>query len=293
LRAVAQAPRRGKDLGQMRTRRHDCALAIGGLDPGGGAGLAADLRGIGAAGAFGCAVIAVVTIQSTSGLRSVVPVSAKDVILQAREVIRHQRVRAIKTGALATEANVRAVGELLARHKGVPAIVDPVMSPSRGRGRLLAERAIATVRASLLPRAALVTANVPEAEALTGRRVTNVSEAHDAALALCRLGARAALVKGGHMTGPQAIDVLVISGEDGEPPEVIELRTKRLPLPPIHGGGCTFAALVAGRIAADGREYVDGRAAVVLDAVKWAKRRHHRLLAQARDVGGEMRVLVP
>ena len=114
------------------------------------------------------------------------------------------------------------------------------MSPSRGRGRLLAERAIGAVRTLLLPRAALVTANVPEAEALTGKRVTSVSEAHDAALELCRLGAQAALVKGGHMVGAQAIDVLVIRGEDGEAGEAIEMRAKRLRLPPIHGGGCTL-----------------------------------------------------
>jgi hydroxymethylpyrimidine/phosphomethylpyrimidine kinase len=279
----------------MHSRRQPlhCVLSIGGLDPGGGAGLAADVRAIGAAGAFGCAVVAMVTVQSTSGLRSAEAIRAKDVVAQAREVLRNQRVRAIKTGALGSESNVRAVGELLARHKDVPAIVDPVMSPSRGRGRLLAERAVGAVRSALLPRAALVTANVPEAEALTGKRVTSVSEAHDAALALCRLGARAALVKGGHMVGAQAIDVLVIRGEDGEPGEAIELRAKRQRLPMIHGGGCMFAALVAGRIAADARDYEDAPAEILFDALKWAKRVHQRLLAGARDVGGDMRVLVP
>jgi hydroxymethylpyrimidine/phosphomethylpyrimidine kinase len=276
--------------------QQSCALAIGGLDPGGGAGLAADFRAIGVAGAFGCGVIAVVTVQSTSGLRSVTPIAAKEVLAQAREVLRHQRVRAIKTGALGSEANVRAVGELLASaaSRGIPAIVDPVISPTLGRGRLLATRAVQALRATLLPRAALVTANVPEAEALTGARVTSVSEAHDAALALCKLGARAALVKGGHMVGAHAIDVLALRGDDPSgPPEVIELRAKRLRLPPIHGGGCTFAALVAGRIAADAREYDSARASVLLDAIKWAKRVHYRMLGSACDVGGEMRVLVP
>jgi hydroxymethylpyrimidine/phosphomethylpyrimidine kinase len=277
----------------MRSARNSCALSIAGLDPGGGAGLAADLRGFGAAGAFGCGVIAVITVQSTSGLRSIVPIAAKEVLAQAREVMRFQRVRAIKTGALGSEANVRAVGDLLAMHKDVPAIVDPVMSPSRGRGRLLAEGAVGAMRTALVPRAALVMANVPEAEALSGKRVTSVSEAHDAALALCRLGARAAMVKGGHMVGAQATDVLAIRGEDGEACEVIEMRAKRLRLPPIHGGGCTFAALVAGRIAADARDYADASTDVVLDAVKWAKRAHHKMLGTARDVGGEMRVLVP
>jgi hydroxymethylpyrimidine/phosphomethylpyrimidine kinase len=289
-----QSSRRSVSGADARRSRASCALAIGGLDPGGGAGLAADLRGIEAAGAFGCAVAAVVTVQSTSGLRSSFALKARDVLAQAREVVVHQRVRAIKTGALGSEANVRAVGELLAAHKAIPAIVDPVMLPTRGRGRLLAERAVGAMRSALLPRAALITANVPEAEALTGARVTNVSEAHDAALALCKLGARAALVKGGHMTGAQSVDVLVLrEGVNGMSTTAIELRAKRLRLPPIHGGGCTFAALVAGHVAADAHDYEEEGADVVLDAVKWAKKLHHRMLAAARDVGGDTRVLVP
>jgi hydroxymethylpyrimidine/phosphomethylpyrimidine kinase len=266
--------------------RSSCALAVGGLDPGGGAGLAADLRGIAAAGAFGCAVIAVVTIQSTSGLRAATSIGANEVLAQAREVLRHQRVRAIKTGALGSEANVRAVAALLRKHDALPAIVDPVMVPTRGRGRLLSERAIGAVRTALVPRASLLTANVPEAEALTGARIASVSEAHDAALALCKLGARAAIVKGGHLGGAQAIDVLAIAGD----PVVLELRAKRLRLPATHGGGCMFAALVAGRIAADARAFDRD---VLLDAIRWAKRIHHRALASAVNVGGDMRVLVP
>jgi len=274
--------------------RLPCALAIGGLDPGAGAGVAADLRAFSAAGAFGCAVVALVTVQSTSGLRSSEPLSDVSVLAQAREVIRNQRVRAIKTGALGTEANVRAVGTLLRANAGVPAIVDPVMLPTRGRGRLLAERALGTMRSALVPHAALVTANAPEAEALTGKRVANVSEAHDAALALCKLGARAALVKGGHLAGAEAVDVLVIRGStNGAPSEAIEIRAKRLHLPPIHGGGCTLAALVAGFLAVDVRAYAEDGSRMILDAVRRAKRAHHRLLATARDVGGEMRVLVP
>jgi hydroxymethylpyrimidine/phosphomethylpyrimidine kinase len=268
-----------------------CVLAIGGLDPGGGAGLAADLRAIGAAGAFGCAAIAVMTVQSTSGLRAVTPIAPRQVAAQGREVLRHQRVRAIKTGALGSAANVRAVADLAARHPEMPTIVDPVLAPTRGRARLLAERAVDAMRSALIPHAALVTANVAEAEALTGRRVTNVSEAHDAALALCRLGARAALVKGGHLEGAQAIDVLAIPSDRGH--DAIEIRAKRLRLPPVHGGGCTFASLVAARMALDRRPWPEADPAIVIDAIRWAKRAHHRMLAAARDVGGAMRVLVP
>src|SRR5215472_11976678 len=92
-----------------------CALAIGGLDPGGGAGVIADVRAFAAAGAFGCAAVAILTVQSTAGLRSVRPVAPRDLEEQAAEVLRHQRVRAVKVGALGTAANVRAVAKLLAR----------------------------------------------------------------------------------------------------------------------------------------------------------------------------------
>jgi hydroxymethylpyrimidine/phosphomethylpyrimidine kinase len=134
------------------------------------------------------------------------------------------------------------------------------------------------MRDRLLPRAALVTANAPEAEALTGMRVTRLEHAHDAARQLLALGARAALVKGGHLTGTRAVDVLAMPGR------VVELAARRLALAPVHGGGCTLASLVAGRLAV-GRD--------VEAAVRWAKRAHFAALARAADVGGDLRVLLP
>jgi hydroxymethylpyrimidine/phosphomethylpyrimidine kinase len=263
-----------------------CALTIAGLDPGGGAGIAADLRAFAAAGVFGCAAAAVLTIQSTAGLRAVHAVPTRDVLAQAREVLRHQDVRAIKVGALGTATNVRAVARLLAATPAIPAIVDPVISPTRGRARLLAERALAAMRTALLPRAHLVTANVPEAEALTGARIATLDDARAAAIALCAMGPHAALVKGGHMRGDDAVDVLAVRGG-----AVTLFRAKRLVLPPIHGGGCTLASLIAGRIAAGGWDRL--RDADLVDAIRWARRVHRRALADARDVGGAMKVLIP
>lgn len=260
-----------------------CALTIGGLDPGGGAGVIANLRAFHAAGAFGCAVVAVHTVQSTAGLVSAEPVPAKKALAQARFVLKHQNVLAIKTGALGNVANVRAVAELLAVHRDVPAVVDPVMLPTRGRSRLLSEQAVRVMRKELVPRATVLTANVPEAEALLGMRVASVSDARDAAEALLALGARAALVKGGHLGGSQAIDVLAMGDE------VLELRARRLRLPPLHGGGCTLASLIAGRLAVSGRTDEDG----ILAAVQWAKKAHTQALGHVEDVGGDMRVLVP
>jgi hydroxymethylpyrimidine/phosphomethylpyrimidine kinase len=266
------------------TVRLSCALAIGGLDPGGGAGLAADLRAFAAAGVFGCAAVAVVTVQSTAGLKAIRAVPAREVVAQAAEVLRHQRVRAVKVGALGTEANVRALVRLLARHRDVPLVVDTPMLPTRGRARLLAARAVAALKGELVARATLVTVNLREAQALLGEPVRTVGEAHDAASALAKTGARAVLVKGGHMSGASAIDVLAIGGE------VIELRARRLTLPAVHGTGCTLASLVAGRIARRPRAELDRDELVA--AIRWAKRVHHGALARAVEVGEGMRVLV-
>lgn len=264
-----------------------CALAIGGLDPGGGAGVVADLRAFHVAGAFGCAVVALSTVQSTAGLVAAEPLASKLLLAQARAVLKNQRVRAIKIGALGSQSNVRAIGELLACYREIPGIVDPVMLPSRGRARLLAESAVRTLRTELVPRAAMVTANIPEAEALSRRRIVTIPEARDAAKAILDLGARSVLIKGGHLVGPKAIDVLAMGDE------IVEVATKRLRLRrPIHGGGCTLASLIAGRLAFDARRYDADGEDMILDAVRFAKKTHSAMLARARDVGGDMGVLV-
>jgi hydroxymethylpyrimidine/phosphomethylpyrimidine kinase len=263
-----------------------CVLAIGGLDPGGGAGVLADARAILRAGAFPCAAIAVLTVQSTSGMRTATAVPKRELLAECTEVIKNQRVRTIKVGALGSDENARAIGDFLAIHRELPSIVDTVMMPTRGRARLLEERAVTTLRDRVLPHATLVTVNAPEAEVLSGRRVTRLDEAYDAASALLRLGCRGVLVKGGHLGGPQAVDLLAFDSH------VIELPLPRLRLRPFHGGGCILASLIAGRlaIAAEvGRAVTDRE---IADAVRWAKKLHHAALQTARDVGGDLRVLL-
>jgi hydroxymethylpyrimidine/phosphomethylpyrimidine kinase len=254
-----------------------CVLAVGGLDPGGGAGILADARAIVRGGAFPCAVVAVQTVQSTRGLARAEPVAARLWVEQARRVLADQRVGAIKTGALGSAANVRAAARLLARHPRLPAVVDPVMLPTRGGAALLARSALAAMRRELVPRAALVTANAAEAEALTGLRVRDAGDARDAARALVAIGARAALVKGGHLSDARAIDVLATRDR------VIELAAPRLRLRrPVHGAGCLLASLIAARLAT-GHD--------VVAAVRFAKRVHHALLAHPLAVGGPLAVL--
>jgi hydroxymethylpyrimidine/phosphomethylpyrimidine kinase len=261
-----------------------CALAIGGLDPGGGAGIAADLRAFAAAGAFGCAAVTLLTIQSTAGVVRVRAIPTREVSSQSEEVLLHQRVRAIKIGALGSAENARAVGRLLAKYSHVPSVVDTPIQPTRGRASLIAAAGLTVLRDALLPRATLVTANLAEVQALLGAKVRTVGEAREAALALAGTGPRAVLVKGGHMAGPEAIDVLALDGE------VFELRARRLSIGSVHGTGCTFASLVAGRLARRARERVDHE--TLLDAIRWAKRTHHAALRRAVRVGDGQRVLM-
>ena len=257
-----------------------CVLAIGGLDPGGGAGILADARAITRAGAFACAAVTMLTVQSTSGLSRATPVDRRELIAECTEVLANQRVRAIKVGALGSPENARAVADLLANHRSVPAVVDTVMLPTRGRARLLDASAIETLKKRVLPRAALVTANAPEAEALTGQRITRLDEAQRAVERLLALGAAAVLLKGGHLAGAEAVDLLGIAGTS----RIVLLRAPRLTLGAFHGGGCVLASLIAGRLATTEGDLVS--------AVRWAKKVHHGALLRLRDVGGDLRVLV-
>jgi hydroxymethylpyrimidine/phosphomethylpyrimidine kinase len=259
------------------------ALAVAGLDPSGGAGLAADLRAFGAAGVWGAAVCAVLTVQSTRGVRAVKAVPAALVLEQAREVLGDARVRAIKTGALGSGANARAVAQLLAEHPSVPAVVDPVMIPSRGAGATLHGRSLGPLRA-LSAAATLITPNLAEAAALLGQPVPE-GEAAAAAEALVAAGARAALVKGGHGRGREAVDWLALGGG-----RVVRIARPRLRGPEVHGTGCTLASLIAGRLAArPGRGGV--RAEDLVEATRWARARLDRALRAPRVVGGGLRAM--
>jgi hydroxymethylpyrimidine/phosphomethylpyrimidine kinase len=264
------------------------ALAIAGLDPSGGAGLAADLRAFGAAGVWGAAVCAALTVQSTRGVRAVRPVPAALVLDQAREVLADARVRAIKTGALGSGANVRAVTALLAEHPAIPSVVDPVMIPSRRTAsgpasRALHGRALGPLRA-LAAAATLVTPNLAEAAALLGRPVPD-DEAAAAASALVEAGARAALVKGGHGRGAEAVDWLALPGG-----RLVRIARPRRRVPPIHGTGCALASLIAGHLAARTRAGAP-RAEDLVEAARWARARLDRALAAPLVAGAGLRVM--
>jgi len=266
--------------------RSRAVLAISGFDPSGGAGMAADLRGLRAAGAWGCGAIAVLTVQSTAGLVATRPLPTAFVLAQILQLLRHQEIRAIKTGALGSAANVRGIVRLLRPLVDrIPLVVDPVVLATRASaGARLADPAATRLLLELMAIATVATPNAHEAQMLLGLPVRTLGQAADAARALLRGGARAALVKGGHLALSESTDVLAVGKE------VVYLRAPRRQHHPLHGAGCTLAALIAGRLASDRVPPTD---AAIIQAVRWAKTRLTRAIGRAIRVGDGLHVLLP
>jgi hydroxymethylpyrimidine/phosphomethylpyrimidine kinase len=213
------------------------ALTIAGSDSSGGAGVQADLRTFAALGVYGASAITAITAQSTTGVYGVHLVPSEMVLAQIDAVLADLPIRVVKTGMLASAATVRLVADRITS-SGLDAVVDPVIVSSSGT-RLLSEEGEALLLSRLFPAAALVTPNVPEAEALLGAKIASESDLALAARALVKRGAKAALVKGGHLIG-DPVDVLA----DGEN-ELLVLRGSRIDTRATHGTGCTYASAIA------------------------------------------------
>ncbi|BDV00860.1 hydroxymethylpyrimidine/phosphomethylpyrimidine kinase [Thermodesulfomicrobium sp. WS] len=215
-------------------------LVIAGSDSCAGAGIQADLKACAALGAYALTVITAVTAQNTRGVRAVHPVPLDMVAAQVEAVLEDIPVAAVKTGMLADPAVVELVAATLERMPAVPVVVDPVMVAQSG-DRLVSEAAAAAVRELLLPRAWVLTPNLPEASVLLGREVAagDICAAQD----LRAMGPRFVLLKGGHGTGAVCEDVLV--GPHGAQ----RMVAPRLPTPNTHGTGCTLASAIAAGLA--------------------------------------------
>ena len=226
------------------------ALTIAGSDSSGGAGIQADLKTFSALGVYGASVLTALTAQNTMGVQGVHPVPPDFVAAQMASVLDDLDVRAIKTGMLADAPIIAAVArELAARAPGLPLVVDPVMVATSG-DVLLAREAIETMKSLLIPRATIITPNLPEAAELLGEAIaTTEAQAGDQLERLVALGAAAVLLKGGHGSGDEAVDLLAIGGA------VVRLAAPRLATRNTHGTGCTLSAAIAARLArADGLE---------------------------------------
>lgn len=243
-------------------------LTIAGSDPCGGAGIQADLKTFHQFGVYGCAVPALITVQNSRRVARVEVLPADLVREQIEAVLEDLPVAAVKTGALGSAEIVRVVARAVKVRKS-PVVVDPVMLSSHGRA-LLPEAAVAVLRDELLPRAALVTPNLPEAEALTGCAIRTEEDLRRAACLLREMGARAVLIKGGHRAG-DATDVLFDGAEWHEYP------APRIQSRHTHGTGCTYSAAIAAGLA---------RGDALVDAVARAKRFVHEAIRTAPGLGG-------
>jgi hydroxymethylpyrimidine/phosphomethylpyrimidine kinase len=243
------------------------ALTIAGSDSGGGAGIQADLKTFAALGVYGMSAITALTAQNTRGVLGVHGVPAEFVTLQIEAVAGDIGCDAVKTGMLATATIVEAVAAAVDALELPNLVVDPVMV-AKGGDRLLDAEAVHALRSTLLRRARVVTPNVPEAEVLSGTTVRSADDMRAAARAILRFGPTAVIVKGGHLHGATAMDLLL----DADHEQWFE--APRLEVAYTHGTGCTFAAALAARLAlgddldsaAQGaKEYVTGAIAHGID----------------------------
>jgi hydroxymethylpyrimidine/phosphomethylpyrimidine kinase len=216
------------------------ALTIAGSDPSGGAGIQADLKTFAAFGVYGASVVTALTAQNTRGVCAIAEVEPAFVVQQLDAVLDDLEVGAAKTGMLYRASVVDAVAARLAARPVGHLVVDPVIVATSG-DTLLEPEAIAAVRERLLPLATLVTPNLHEAEVLIGRPVRDPAEMRAAACALIELGAKAALVTGGHLVG-DALDVL----HDGR--SVHDFSAPRIAAI-THGTGCTLSAAITAGLA--------------------------------------------
>jgi hydroxymethylpyrimidine/phosphomethylpyrimidine kinase len=244
------------------------ALTIAGSDSGGGAGIQADLKTFAAHGVFGMSALTAITAQNTLAVTASVALDPALVAAQIDAVASDLPVHAVKIGMLANAAIVDAVVAALRRHGLGPVVLDPVMVAKSG-ARLLDDDAVRALRTRLLPLATIVTPNAPEAGVLVGRPVMTLDGQRDAAVELVRLGAGAALVKGGHLEGP-ATDVLATAAG------VVDLPAERIASRHTHGTGCTLAAAIAANLATG---------AGLRDAVERAKAYVTRCIRQAPGLG--------
>src|SRR6516165_5419315 len=242
-------------------------LTIAGFDPSCGAGVGADLKTFAAHGCFGVAAITSLTVQNTQGVEAVHNTPSAELREQLDVLTKDCEIAAVKIGMLGNRGNAVVVAEFLDAHKFAHVVHDPVMKSSSD-SELLDAGGIKFVATELLKRSSVITPNVPEAEILSGVTIKEVGDMETAARKIAEMGARAVIVKGGHME--KAVDVLF----DGN--EMHQLGGEKLKLEHTHGTGCTFASAITAQLAA-------GRS--LLEATTLAKAYVMKAIEKAYPVG--------
>jgi hydroxymethylpyrimidine/phosphomethylpyrimidine kinase len=219
------------------------ALTIAGSDSGGGAGIQADLKTFSALGVYGASVITALTAQNTLGVQGVHDVPAVFIRQQMNSVLADLDVKAIKIGMLSRQETIRAVAAELAQVSEVPVVLDPVMVAASG-DLLLRASAIKALKSILMPRAIVITPNLHEAAALTGQPVaTSEEDMERQARLLHEAGARAVLIKGGHGSGSESVDILITAYGTQR------YAAPRIDTSNVHGTGCTLSSAIAAGLA--------------------------------------------
>jgi hydroxymethylpyrimidine/phosphomethylpyrimidine kinase len=239
-----------------RTLRYARVLSIAGSDSGGGAGIQADLKTFAALGCFGMTALTALTAQNTQGVRAIHAVPLDMLHAQIDAVVEDIGVDAVKIGMLHSAATVQAVAAAIDRHHLERVVLDPVMVATSG-ATLIDRLAIEVLVTQMFPRAALVTPNLDEAALLVARPLTTEADMYAAARELLERGARAVLIKGGHLAGETVSDLLL--ARDKQP---LWLRAPRIPSANTHGTGCTLSSAIAAHLA---------RGATLEDAVHAAR----------------------
>jgi hydroxymethylpyrimidine/phosphomethylpyrimidine kinase len=228
-------------------------LVIAGSDSGGGAGIQADIKTLSALGVYAATAITAVTVQNTQGVTGIHAIPPDIVAGQITAVMEDIGADCIKIGMLGNEATIHAVADALdACAKDVPVVLDPVMV-AKGGAHLLEEAAVDALKTRLLPKATVLTPNIPEAEALTGATIRDLNDMGREGERLRDLGTMAVYMKGGHMEGPRVTDMLVTE-EDETVFEAPRIDTRH-----THGTGCTLASAIAAGIA-QGMDLIDASA---------------------------------
>lgn len=225
------------------THRYARVLTIAGSDSGGGAGIQADLKTISALGCFGTSAITALTAQNTTGVRAIHAVPPQMLRDQIDAVVEDIGTDAVKIGMLHAPDIVQTVAEALDHHGLHQVVLDPVMIATSG-AVLIENTSVEALVTLLFPRALLITPNLDEAGFLVGRTLRSEADMEGAADELLQMGARAVLLKGGHLEGEQVCDLF--AGADGER---WWLRAPRIPSPNTHGTGCTLSSAIAAHLA--------------------------------------------
>lgn len=255
----------------MSQKRHFRALTIAGSDSGGGAGIQADLKTFSALGCFGMSAITALTAQNTVAVTGIQEIAPDFIAKQIDAVIDDIGVDAVKIGMLSSPDIIAVVADRLKAHNVQRIVLDPVMVAKSG-DKLLRDEAIDALKTELFPIATIITPNMPEAEVLSGESVQTNDDLERVGKMLIELGPQAVLVKGGHFTGEDSDDCLLVKTVQGI--DIQWLPDKRIDSPNTHGTGCTLSSAIAAHLA---------KGFEIVEAVKAGKKYISEAIAAGAD----------